>query len=146
MIDHHRRFGAAAAHLHVAAIGARDLAFEQVDLADEVGDVAGVRVLVDLGRRRHLDELAVIHHRDAVGNRHRLLLVVGDDQEGESELHLQVHQLELGFIAELLVERPERLVEKQHLRLLGERAGKRHALALAAGKLVRLALGELRRA
>ena len=86
----------------------------------------------------------MVHHRDAVGDGHRLLLVVGDDDEGEAELLLQVDQLELGLLAELLVERAERLVEQQHLRLLGERAGERDALALAAGELVRLALGERR--
>jgi hypothetical protein len=48
-------------------------------------------------------------------------------------LLLKIHQLELGFLAQLLVERSERLVEQQQLRPLGERAGKRHALALAAG-------------
>ena len=42
--------------------------------------------------------------------------------------------------ADLGVERAERLVEQQHLRLDRERAGERHALALAAGELVRVAL------
>ena len=120
----------------------RHAAFEQVDVADEVGDVARIRLLVDLGGRGDLDDLAVVHDRDAVGDRHRLFLVVGDDQEGQAELLLQVGQLELGLLAQLLVERAERLVEEQHLRLLGERAGERDALALAAGQLMRLALGE----
>ena len=42
----------------------------------------------------------------------------------------------------LLVERRQRLVEQQHVRALGERAGQRHALALAAGELMRLARAE----
>ena len=120
-----------------------DLAFEHVHVADEVGDEARARRLVDLGRRRHLHHLALVDDGDAVGHGHRLFLVVGDDDEGEAELLLQVHQFELRFLAQLLVERAERLVEQQHLRPLGDRAGERHALALAAGKLVRLALGEL---
>ena len=136
--------GAAALQPDGAAIGGNDLAFQQIDVADEVGDVARVGLLVDFGRRADLDDLAVVHHRDAVGQRHRLFLIVGDDDEGEAEIDLQVGQLELGLLAQLLVERPERLVEQQHLGLLGERAGKRDALALAAGKLVRLALGERR--
>ena len=126
--------------------GRGDPPLEQVDVADEVGDVARVRLLVDLGRRRHLDDPAVVHHRDPVGDGHRLLLVVGDDDEGEAELLLEVDQLELRLLAELLVERAERLVEEEHLRLLGERAGERHALLLAAGELVGLPLGEGRRA
>ena len=52
---------------------------------------------------------------------------------------LDLDQLELGLLAQLLVERAERLVEQQQLRPLGQRAGERDALALAAGQLVRLA-------
>ena len=120
-----------------------DMALEDVHVADELGDEAGLGLLVDLARRRHLHDPALVHHRDAVGHGHGLLLVVGDDHEGHAELVLDVHQLELGFLAQLLVEGAERLVEQQHLRPLGERAGKRHALALAAGELARIALGKL---
>ena len=88
----------------------------------------------------------MVHHGDPVGEGHRLFLVMGDDDEGQAEVVLEVAQLELGLLAELPVERAERLVEEQHLRLLGERAGERHPLALAAGELVGLALGEGRRA
>ena len=42
----------------------------------------------------------------------------------------------------LRVERAERLVEQQHLRLHGERARERHALPLAARQLVGVAVGE----
>ena len=125
---------------------AGDRALEHVHIADETGDEARARRLVDFGRRRHLHHLALVEDGDAVGHGHGLFLVVGDDDEGEAELLLQVHQFELGLLAQLLVERAERLVEQQHLRPLGDRAGERHALALAAGELVRLALGELRRA
>src|SRR5205823_9206754 len=37
---------------------------------------------------------------------------------------------------QLEVERPQRLVQQEHLRLVDHRAGQSHALALAAGKLV----------
>ncbi len=83
-----------------------------------------------------------MHHADAVGDRHRLLLVVGHDHEGQAEPLLEMHQLELGLAAQLLVERGERLVEQQHARTLDQRARQRHPLALAAGQLVRLARGE----
>ena len=42
----------------------------------------------------------------------------------------------------LRVERAERLVEQQHLGLDRQRAGERHALALAARELRRVAVGE----
>ena len=64
-----------------------------------------LRLLVDLARRRHLHDAAVVHDRDAVGHGHGLLLVVGDDHEGHAELVLDVHELELGLLAQLLVER-----------------------------------------
>ena len=76
--------------------------------------------------------------------RHRLFLVVRHDDEGHAELLLQIDQLELRVLAQLLVERAERLVEQQQLRTLHQRARERDALALAAGQLVRLALRELR--
>ena len=47
------------------------------------------------------------------------------------------------LLADLGVERAERLVEQQHLRLDRQRAGQRHPLALAAGELRRVAVREL---
>ncbi len=52
-------------------------------------------------RRRGIDGLGVallldaagIHHRDAVGERQRLALVVGDEDEGAAELLVQAAQL-----------------------------------------------------
>ena len=46
------------------------------------------------------------------------------------------------LLAHLGVERAERLVEQQHLRLDGERARQRHALALSARELRRVAVGQ----
>ena len=55
---------------------------------------------------------------------------------------LQPHQLELHGLAQLGVERRQRLVQQQHPRPLDQGAGQSHALALAAGQLVRHAVGE----
>ena len=55
-------------------------------------------------------------------------------------LLLERAQLLLHLLAQLEVERPERLVEQQHARAVDERAGERHALALAAGELARPAV------
>ena len=46
------------------------------------------------------------------------------------------------LLADVRVERPEGLVEQQHLGLDGERPGERHALALPARELRRVAMGE----
>ena len=59
------------------------------------------------------------------------------------DLALQTGQLELQLLAQLGVERAERLVEQQHPRAQHERPGECHALLLTARQLVRLALGEL---
>ena len=51
-------------------------------------------------------------------------------------------QLDLHLLAQLEVERAERLVEQQHLGPVDEGAGEGDALALAAAQLVRAALAE----
>ena len=78
-----------------------------------------------------------------VAHRQRLLLVVRDVEERHPELALQRLQEHLHLLAELQVERAERLVEQQHLRPVDDRAGERDPLALAAGELHRLALAVL---
>jgi hypothetical protein len=54
---------------------------------------------------------------------------VGHDDEGDADLVLDVHQLELGLLAQLLVQRAERLVEQQQLGLLAT-----FPMAAAGGK------------
>ena len=88
----------------------------------------------------------MVHDRDAVGHRERLLLVVGDVEERDPDLALDRLQLHLHLLAQLQVERAERLVEQQHRGPVDERPRERHALALAARELVRpglLAAGQL---
>ena len=89
----------------------------------------------DLARRADLDDAAVHEDGDAVGERHRLFLVVGDVDGGRAERALQLVQAEPGLEAQLGVEVGERLVEQEQLRLADDRPGQRHALLLAAGEL-----------
>ena len=89
-----------------------------------------------------MNEPAVIHDRDPAGDCHRLLLVVSDNDKGETEAFLQLHQLELRLAAQLFVERGKRFIEQQNARTFDQRTSKRDALALAAGEVLRLALGE----
>ena len=99
--------------------------------------------LVDgLGVGELLD-VAVEHDRDAVAHGHRLFLVVGDEDEGDAELALEQLELDLHLLAQLAVERAERLVEEQHAGPVDERPGERDALLLAARQLPRLAVREL---
>jgi len=62
---------------------------------------------------------------------------VRDKHESHAQLALQALELDLHARAEFGIERGERLVEQEHLGLGGEGTGERHALPLAAGKLVR---------
>ena len=117
--------------------GRSTIARHQVGDADEAGDEGGRRALVDgLGIGDLLDPAAV-HDRDPVGHRQRLLLVVGDVDEGDPDLALDPLQLDLQPLAQLQVERAERLVEQQHLGQVDQRPGQRDALLHAARELVR---------
>jgi hypothetical protein len=82
-----------------------------------------------------LDETPLAQHRDPVGERERLVLVVGDQQRGDVLALLDAPHLVAHRHASGRIERRERLVEQQRARLEGERAGERHALLLAAGEL-----------
>ena len=113
-----------------------DRALEEVRVADEGGDEAAARRLVDLGRGPELLDLPAVHHRDPVGQAHRLALVVRDVDEGDPDLVVDQVQLDQHLLAQLEVERRQRLVEQQHVRLVDQRAGDRHPLLLAAADLV----------
>ena len=67
---------------------------------------------------------------------------MGDEQGGVAGAVVDVAQPAAQVAAHLGVERAERLVEQQHARLDGERAGQRHPLALAARKLGGIALAQ----
>ena len=65
-----------------------------------------------------------------------------DEDERDAEPGLQQLQLELHLLAQLPVERAERLVEQQHGGAVHECAGQRDALLLPARELRGLAVGE----
>ena len=111
--------------------------------ADEAGNEAGRRSMVEIVGRPDLLDAATVHHHHAVGERHRLDLVVGDVDGGGA--HLLMHALDLGahLHAQLGVEVRQRLVEQEDLRIAHDRAPHGDALALAAGELARLALEQL---
>ena len=92
-------------------------------------------MLVDLGRGADLLDPALVEDRDAVAHREGLVLVVRDVDERDPDLALDPLQLDLHPLAELQVERAERLVQQQHLRAVDERARERDSLALSAREL-----------
>ena len=87
---------------------------------------------------------AVLEDGDAIGERQRLALVVGDIEDGEpGQIGVQPRDLLDHGSADLRVERRQGLVEQQHARTHRERARDRHALLLAAGQFARVAPEEL---
>ena len=127
---------------HGRAAGCRRVAGMRLVRADEGGDESVGRPAVDLDRRAGLADLALAHDDDEVGHGHRLALVVGDDDGGDAEPLLQLAELDLHRLAQLGVERRQRLVEEEQPRRQRQRPGDRDALALAAGELCDRTVGE----
>jgi hypothetical protein len=100
------------------------------------------RVVVDVDRAADLLDHAEVHHDHAVGERHRLDLVVGDEDAGGLQLPVQLLDLEAHLHAQLGVEVGERLVEQERGGLAHDRAAHGDALALAAGERARLPVEE----
>jgi hypothetical protein len=77
---------------------------------------------------RHVEDGQAVAHRER-------LLVVGHIHERDADLALDRAELLLHLLAQLQVERAERLVQQQDARAVHERAGKGHALPLPAREL-----------
>src|SRR5690606_10988919 len=95
---------------------------------------------VNLDRRSDLHDAPLIEHRDAVAHRQRLFLIVRHVNECDLDFSLDALQLRLHLLTQLEIKRPERLIEKQHLRTVDDGARQTDALALAARKLTGPAL------
>ena len=106
------------------------------------GGVGVLRLAEDLVGRSKLDELADIHHRDAVGDVAHHRKVVGDEEEGQFQARLQLEQQVQHLRLDRDVERRDRLVGHDEARVGGERPGDADALALAAAEGVREAMHE----
>ena len=114
---------AAEREQRLALAGFDNLRGEDIRVTHELGGEHRRGTTVDLGRRVDLLHAAVVHHREPVGQGHRLALVVGHVDEGGAGLAVHAPQLDLHLEADLQVERRQRLVEQQHGGLVDERAG-----------------------
>ena len=128
---------------HAGVMRPVDDAVEEVTLAQEVGDEARARLVVERAGRAALHELAVAQDGHLVRHGQRLFLIVGDVDEGHADPSMERLQLPAELGAELLVERRERLVEQEQVGLEDERAGQGDALLLTTGELPRRAVGEV---
>src|SRR5215472_2500844 len=115
-LDGHADVGRLALRQHVDLLRPHDkadaVAEEDIGDADEAGDELGRGLLVALQGGTDLLDPAARHHRHAVAHGKRLLLVVGDVDEGDANLFLDLLQLDLHLLAQLEVQRSERLVEQ----------------------------------
>ena len=98
--------------------------------------------MIDRGRLVVLHDLALVHHRDPVGQAHRLDLIVGDIDGGGFGFGQQPFQLGAHFHTQQRVEIGQRFVHQQHLGFDRQRPRHGDALALAAGQLAGV-LGQL---
>ena len=89
---------------------------DEVAAADEVGDEGVGGVAVDIERRTRLLHPGRTHHHHEVRHRHRLALVVGDDDGGDAQLFLEHAQFHLHVFPELRIEGGEGLVEQEQPR------------------------------
>ncbi len=108
---------------------------------------AGVRVLrlrVELVARRDLHRVAEVHDHDAVRDVADDVQVVRDEDVGQSERSLQVLEQVDDLRLHGDVERRDRLIAHDQLRIDRECTRDPDALALAAGELVREAVVVLR--
>ncbi len=101
---------------HVA-LDRDDLAGDEVRLTDEVGDEAVGRAVVKLARTALLRDGGIAHHDDLVRHGQRLLLIVGDVDDGQAEVLLDGADVLAHLSTQLGVEVRERFVEEQNLGL-----------------------------
>ena len=114
----------------------RDIAGQEIDLADEVRHKLAVGVLVDLLRGAHLGHHAPVHDDDFVGNGHGFSLVVGHIHCRDAQCLLDAADFRAHGHPQLGVQVGQGLVKQQHARLHHHGAGQGHALLLPAGELV----------
>ena len=109
--------------------------------ADSNARVYGMlRVLEDLRGASHFDDPAQIHYGDAARNVTHQPQVVRNEQVGQLQLLLQIHQQVDHLRLDRDVERRHRLVRDDERRIERQRARQADALPLAAAELVRIAI------
>ena len=111
--------------------------------ADEPGDEAVARRVVQRERCTRLLDPPAAKHDDPVGHRHRFHLVVRHVDHRRAQAPVQRDDLGAHRNPQLRIEIRQRLVEQEDPRLAHDRAPDRHALPLAAGELGRPPLEQL---
>ena len=127
--------------LELEVVWAHERLAEAVHRPDEAHHELVRRLLVEVARATNLLDPALVHEHDLVGDLHRLLLVVRDEDRRHVHLVVQAPQPGPQVLADACVERAERLVEQEHLGLDRKRSRESHALALSARQLRGVVVG-----
>ena len=137
---HHPPSGLGVTLEHFVLEHVPDLAMQFMERAIELdlGDIARPRdrnpPVADDARRRPRR-----HDHHAVGQRDRLLKIVGDEHHRLAVGAPQVEQQIAHDLTGLRIERTERLVHQQDFRIADQHLGETNALALPTGQHVRIA-------
>ena len=99
--------------------------------------------VIDLDRRADLLHDALLHHDHAVGQGHRLDLVVGHVDRRDRQFVAEVLDLGPRRYPQLGIEVGQRFVHQEHVGFAHDGAGKRHTLTLPTGQFGRLAVQEI---
>ena len=118
-------------------IGPNDQTGDDHAPSDEVRHHGRRRLFVQGTRSGHLHEAPVIHDRHAVGQRHRLGLIMGDVQHGGARLVVKIDELLLHGGPQVHIQVCQRLIEKHQRRLHDQATRERHPLALTAAEVRR---------
>ena len=94
-------------------------------------------------RRIILLNTTIIQNRNLIGDSHRFLLIVRNDDGGDARFLLYAADFVADFNLEACIQIAHRFVEQQHVRLLDQRTRHGNALLLTAGKLGRLAFQQV---
>ena len=113
------------------------------EIAQKVLDLSAGGVGQHLFRRRHLDDVAVVHEDNDVGQIQSLRHVVGDEDEGLVQLLLEALHLLLQGAAGHGVQGGEGLVHEDDRGRGGQGAENADALLLSAGHLAGIFMGVL---
>ena len=107
---------------------------------DEPGDKQIGWRMIEFQRRSDLLDLPAVEHDNAIGESHGLDLIMRHIDHRRFEIAVQFGDFETGLHAQCGIEVGERFVKQECLRLAHNGAADRDALALATGKIGRLAV------
>ncbi|MNL48233.1 hypothetical protein D3C87_1710730 [compost metagenome] len=91
----------------------------------------------------NLLNISLTHYDHAIGNFHRLFLIVRHEHAGKFQLFMQLSQPATQLFTHLCIQRAKGLIKQQNLRLNRQRTRQGHTLFLSTGKLRRETVGQM---